>query len=386
MKKFLTGMLVVCLLLTACFLSSVPASAIAASPEEDFDVYDGVLIDYFGDGGDVIIPESLGITEIDSQVFSKCAAAQEIKSVVIPDGVVKIGFSCFEYCANLENVTLPQTLEVLDGCVFRMCPSLKSIAIPGSVKKISGGMFAGDTSLKTIKLEEGIEIVETYAFCAVAANKIVFPSSVYELWGGVANNLTMDSAEFIVMNPDCTFKHKYSAKADDPEAEYMVTFEGTKQYKTRCTVKSLADSNVKTEILKDGEHYSYINFVAVTAEKMQEEYEKQAPTADDFTTKKTKSVDDEKIDNENKDDDSSLSASDKQNKKNETSGEKEDSGNKTLLIVLIAVVAVIVLLVATVVVLIVTGVIGGKKKQKSEKKADIADEKNGNGEKQKDNE
>lgn len=386
MKKILTVMLVLCLLFTACFVSAVPVSAIAASPEEDFDVYDGVLIDYFGEGGDIIIPDSLGITEIDSQVFSKCAAAQEIKSVVIPDGVVKIGFACFEYCANLENVTLPQSLEVLDGCVFRMCPSLKSIAIPGSVKKISGGMFAGDTSLKIIKLEEGIEIVETYAFCAVAANKIVFPSSVYELWGGVADNLTMDSAEFIVMNSDCTFKHKYSAKADDPEAGYMVTFAGTQEYKTRCTVKSLADSNVKTEILKDGEHYGYINFVATTAEKMQEEYEKQAPTADDFTIKKTKSVNNGKNDNENEDDDSSLGVSDEQNMKNEISGEKEESGIKTLLIVLIAVGAVIILLVVIVVVLIVTGVISGKKKQKSEKKSDIPAENNANGEKQKDNE
>lgn len=364
MKKFLTSLLVVCMLLTACFVSAVPASAATASPESDFEVYDGVLIDYLGAGGDVVIPESLEITEIDSQVFSKCAAAQEITSVIVPDGVTKIGYACFEYCANLEKVLLPRSLEELGGSAFRFCTSLTSIAIPGSVTHLVGDTFAGDTALTTVKLEEGLEIVDTYVFCAVPAKQIVFPSTVYELAGGVANNLTLEEQSFIIMNPDCKFLHVHHNDRDTAGAAWMTTFAGTEQYKTRCTVKSLADSNVKTEVLKDGEHYSYINFVAMTAENMQKEYEKQAPTDADFSPVKGQTSTDTDADTDTDTDKKPSS-----NKKNDATS--TDSGSKDntalLLIVLIAAVVFIILIVVVLVVLFATGVIGGKKPTKKVK-------------------
>lgn len=372
MKKVLTSLLVAVLLMTACFVSAVPASAAtAASPEEDFEVYDGVLIDYLGEGGDIVIPDSLGITEIDDSAFASSEAAQMITSVVVPDGVTRLGYACFTECANLEKVVLPKTLESIGRSCFAHCTSLTSIALPGSLKVLSRDCFAGCKALTTVKMEEGIEVVETYAFCAVPCKQFVFPSSVYEIAGAAADNLVLESANFIVMNPDCKFLHKDSDKRDIDDAPFMLTFAGTAQYKTRCTVKSLKDAEtIKTAVAKVAEKYNYINFVGITEEAMQEAYDKQAPTDADFSPEKSATTTDTDKDVDTDDDDDTSTnkkpSSSKKDNNSTTSGDS-NSNLKTILIIFGAVALFFLLAIIVLVVLFVTGVIGGKKPAKKVK-------------------
>ena len=80
-----------------------------------------------------------GVTEISRKNFS--FDKKDIKSVIIPEGVKKIGASAFSYCANLTSVTIPKTVEVIGNYAFSQCKNLTFIKIPEGVKKIGAFVF-----------------------------------------------------------------------------------------------------------------------------------------------------------------------------------------------------------------------------------------------------
>ena len=85
---------------------------------------------------------------------------KNVKEVVIPEGVVEIGFSAFLY-RNLEKVTIPNSVKKIGNCAFEGCESLKSIDIPESVSKIGAAAFANCESLEEIIIPEDITITLT---------------------------------------------------------------------------------------------------------------------------------------------------------------------------------------------------------------------------------
>ena len=44
--------------------------------------------------------------------------------VVIPDGVINIGFGAFAYCGNLTTITIPGTVECIGDQAFMKCKKL----------------------------------------------------------------------------------------------------------------------------------------------------------------------------------------------------------------------------------------------------------------------
>lgn len=48
-----------------------------------------------------------------------------LKKVVIPEGVKRIGDNAFQYCTSLEYVSLPNSLEEVGSYIFRFCPNIK---------------------------------------------------------------------------------------------------------------------------------------------------------------------------------------------------------------------------------------------------------------------
>ncbi|MBQ5545266.1 MAG: leucine-rich repeat domain-containing protein, partial [Clostridia bacterium] len=127
-KKFFAVLLVAAMFLsmgTGVFplLDRIPMVAYAAG-DSDFVIEDGVLTEYNGSGGDVVIPDS--VKEIGGGAFSGC---KKLTSVMIPDSVEGIGWGTFSGCARLTSVTIPNSVTWIDNSVFSGCSSLKEILV-----------------------------------------------------------------------------------------------------------------------------------------------------------------------------------------------------------------------------------------------------------------
>lgn len=72
MKKLLSSLVVLLLLVSCCLIAAFPTSASDIN-YEDFDIIDGVLLEYVGPGGDVVVPAVDGdgnlVTRIDIKAF-----------------------------------------------------------------------------------------------------------------------------------------------------------------------------------------------------------------------------------------------------------------------------------------------------------------------------
>lgn len=123
---------------------------------QDFTVNSGVLTEYKGAGGDVIIPE--GIKHIGWNAFENY---KSVKTIVIPDGVERIGYSAFYGCSYLSSVNIPDSVTIIEEAAFFGCKNLKDINIPNTVKEIQDDVFFGCDNL-TIHTPAG-SYAESYA-------------------------------------------------------------------------------------------------------------------------------------------------------------------------------------------------------------------------------
>ena len=76
-----------------------------------------------------------GLTDLSfsGYVFDSC---EELKHVVLPEGVTNIGNYIFNMCTNLDAIRLPSTLVTLGDGAFHECTSLRSLTIPEGVRSI----------------------------------------------------------------------------------------------------------------------------------------------------------------------------------------------------------------------------------------------------------
>ena len=79
----------------------------ALADEEHYVIVNGILFDFYGDGG----------------------------SVTIPDGVTKIGYQAFEFWEDLTRVTIPTSVTVVGDMAFHACSCLREIRYAGTAEQ-----------------------------------------------------------------------------------------------------------------------------------------------------------------------------------------------------------------------------------------------------------
>ncbi len=115
------------------------------------DVEGGIEIYNFADDSEnIVVPNTIDgkkVVAIGTNAFSD---RQNLKSIIIPEGVTVIGDSAFYNCPNLQSVLFPDTVASIGAAAFGGCSSLTEITIPKTVTKIGKNTFAGCINL-TIK-------------------------------------------------------------------------------------------------------------------------------------------------------------------------------------------------------------------------------------------
>ncbi len=74
----------------------------------------------------------------------------EVKDLVIPEGVNKIGDYAFFGCSGLTSVTIPNSVSTIGWYVFSGCIGLTSITIPNSVTQIESSAFENCSGLTSV--------------------------------------------------------------------------------------------------------------------------------------------------------------------------------------------------------------------------------------------
>lgn len=114
-------------------------------------IKDGVLLGYYGDGGDIVIPDT--VTMIGPKAFK---GNDNVTSVTIPGSVSTIGYHAFDGCSQLKSVKFSDPKDGADLTIriaaFHDCPKLEEATVPACAKYVTANIFKGCKSLKEIKV------------------------------------------------------------------------------------------------------------------------------------------------------------------------------------------------------------------------------------------
>ena len=169
----------------AADLSGETVSENTSNPE-DFEIVDGVLKKYKGDGGDVVIPDS--VMSIGESAFYNCTS---LKSISIPDSVTSIGNYAFYRCFRLTSVIIPNRVTSVGDYAFSECGSLPSVSIPDSVTSIGECAFSSCDSLTSVSIPDSVTSIEyaTFSKCG-SLTSVSIPHSVTSIGRFAFNNCT----------------------------------------------------------------------------------------------------------------------------------------------------------------------------------------------------
>lgn len=153
-KRHLLALLTVVLALFALLLMHPTAGAAGDSSDTlvGANIKDGVLLGYYGLGGDIVLPNT--VTKIDNEALK---GNDNIVSITIPGSVKDIGNNAFEGCTKLERVIFTNPEETNKNLIIRLsafqnCKKLTECEIPARAYQVVGNIFKGCTSLTEVKV------------------------------------------------------------------------------------------------------------------------------------------------------------------------------------------------------------------------------------------
>lgn len=171
--------------------STFYSESVSVEVKDPFLTTGASLTHYYGNGGLVVVPEDLTLTEIGNFAFANFEyipktpeelefddaetskqwfiGESTITKVILPEGIEKIGAYAFANLTGLEEIVLPSTLEAIEYGAFYGCSALQKVTFSGenNVKIISQSAFEGCDLQDTVDLSS-ICVISNYAF---AGNK-----------------------------------------------------------------------------------------------------------------------------------------------------------------------------------------------------------------------
>ncbi len=109
------------------------------------------------------------------------AFSEEIKNIVLQEGITNVGECAFGSCILLETVSLPDSLLTIGEYGFYGCP-LTEIKLPGNVTSIGKLAFANCKELQTITIPASVKTIGEDVFQNCKSLKNVYYEGRYGQW------------------------------------------------------------------------------------------------------------------------------------------------------------------------------------------------------------
>jgi hypothetical protein len=261
MKKLLSAILTLSLILTFIPYTTLPANASAVIPSvTDFggwDTSDGggfqfwdaldegdyrysllrtggvsthaAIRKYNGSGGDIVIPSTLGgypVAMIGANAFDNHHGDRhKIISVTIPDGVIVIDSSAFMDNFSLRSVSIPNSVAYIGHAAFEDNYSLASVTLPSGLKYIGESAFRA-SPMTSVTIPNGVTYIGGGAFHTTKLTSVSIPDSVTYL-----GSLVFEGTPWYHSQPDGFIylgNWLYEYKGTMPDNTSLTIREGTK--------------------------------------------------------------------------------------------------------------------------------------------------------------
>ena len=146
------------------------------------------------------------LTAIADELYKKDSGEwHDFTTVIIPEGIKRIGKSAFQDCTDITRVVLPESLECIDDGAFSGCTGLSDINFPDNISYIGknafngtaiteleipantgvicGAAFANCSSLAKVNFHENVTSIEYSAFSGTNLAEVVVPDGLTHIGG-----------------------------------------------------------------------------------------------------------------------------------------------------------------------------------------------------------
>lgn len=101
------------------------------------------------------------VKAIGENAFYNC---QKLETLILHDGIEKIGQKAFSYCSSLTDVTIPGSVSIIDEYVFSSCSSLTNVNILEGVSRLEYQAFNYSKNIESVSLPESVEYIHWSVF------------------------------------------------------------------------------------------------------------------------------------------------------------------------------------------------------------------------------
>lgn len=128
----------------------------------------------------------LGYGSAGGGTFAYCT---NLKSIILPNGLMYIKQACFEGCKSLTNISLPDSVISIDNAAFPDCSSLVNITIPEGVTSIYSYTFSDCSSLASITIPESVTSIEPAFYNCSSLTNITY-NGTQSQWNKISKKST----------------------------------------------------------------------------------------------------------------------------------------------------------------------------------------------------